>query len=244
MAWLVSKCIFSIQTPGPNYVNDSSENSDLSFSMSFRTIFSMLYAIHLEPFEACFNTYLLLLKPKRAGYDTGEKVSSTVSLPSPKKQCWSQVSRVYHKSLSVIEKLKLRNVISMRTTTLTDFCKFDTEHMEWSTKPVVAEFRIPDQSFASGGFRESLKATSHIVGFRGVTLVLKKYSKNTLDNIWKTGQTAKNHTRKAVQMHYLARNLAGQFKDKVEKETLTGSGDTFNNEKGFSWQDERCVAVW
>lgn len=234
---------FSIQTPGPNYVNDSPENSDLSFSMSFRTIFSMLYAIHLGPFKACFNTYLLLLKPKRATYDTGEKVSTTASLPSPKKQCWSWVNRVYHKSLSVIEKLKLRNVISMRTTTLTDFCKFDTEHMEWSTKPVAAEFRIADQSFASGGFREALKATSHIVGFRGVTVVLKKYSKNTLDDIWKTGETAENHTRKAVEMHYLARNLAGQFKGKVEKETLTGSGDTFNN-KGFSWQDERCVAVW
>lgn len=48
---------------------------------------------------------------------------------------------------------------------------------------MAAEFRIADQSFASGGFREALKATSHIVGFRGVTVVLKKYSKNTLDDI-------------------------------------------------------------
>lgn len=57
------------------------------------------------------------------------------------------------------------------------------EHMEWSTKPVVAEFGIADQSFASGRFREAFKATSHTVGSRGVTWVLKKYSKNTLDDI-------------------------------------------------------------
>lgn len=221
-----------------------SQRSDKKWGLDARNSLCYVYAIHLEPFEACFNAYLLLLKPKRARYDTGEKVLTTASLPSPKKQCWSQVSSVYHKSLSVIEKLKLRNVISMRTTTLTDFCKFDMEHMEWSTKPVVAEFGIADQSFASGRFREGFKATSHTVGSRGVTWVLKKYSKNTLDDIWKTGQTAENHTRKAVQMYYLARNLAGQFKGKVENKTLMGSGDTFNNKKGFSWQDEGCVAVW
>ena len=70
-----------------------SQRSDKKWGLDARNSLCYVYAIHLEPFEACFNAYLLLLKPKRARYDTGEKVLTTASLPSPKKQCWSQVSR-------------------------------------------------------------------------------------------------------------------------------------------------------
>ena len=53
---------------------------------------------------------------KRARYD---KASTTTcsSLPSPKKQYGSLVSKAYPKNLSVVEMLKLGNAIAKNTTT-------------------------------------------------------------------------------------------------------------------------------
>ena len=128
---------------------------------------------------------MYISKPKRARYD---KASTTTcsSLPSPKKQYGSLVSKVYPKSLSVVEMLKLGKVIAKNTTTVIDIFMFNIEHMEWSTAPVTVEFRIADQPFASGGFREAFKATSDTLGFSGVTWVIKKYLKGTLEDIVKT----------------------------------------------------------
>lgn len=49
----------------------------------------------------------------------------------------------------------------------------------------------------------------------------------------KTNQAVESHTRKAVQMHHLARNFTSQLKEKVEKETLTEFGTTFHYKKVF-----------
>ena len=57
-------------------------------------------------------------------------------------------------------------------------------------------------------------------GFSGVTWVIKKYRKGTLEDIIKTNQTVEIQTRKAVQMHYLARN----FHIPIERES--GKGNT------------------
>lgn len=129
--------------------------------------------------------------------------------------------------------LKLGKVIAKNTTTVIDIFMFNIEHMEWSTAPVTVEFRIADQPFASGGFREAFKATSDTLGFSGVTWVIKKYLKGTLEDIVKTNQTVESHTRKAVQMHHLARNFTSQMKEKVEKERLTEFGTTFHYKKVF-----------
>ena len=45
--------------------------------------------------------------------------------------------------------------------------------MEWSIASVTVEFRLADKLFASGGFREALKATSDTLGFTGVMWVIK-----------------------------------------------------------------------
>ena len=37
---------------------------------------------------------------------------------------------------------------------------------------MTVEFRIADQPFASGGFREAFKATSDTPGFSGVTWII------------------------------------------------------------------------
>lgn len=129
--------------------------------------------------------------------------------------------------------LKLGKVIAKNKTTVIDIFMFNIEHMEWSTAPVTVEFRIADQPFASGGFREAFKATIDTLGFSGVTWVIKKYLKGTLEDIVKTNQTVESHTRKAVQMHHLARNVTSQMKEKVEKERLTEFGTTFQHKKVF-----------
>ena len=125
---------------------------------------------------------MYISKPKTARYD---KASTTTcsSLSSPKKQYGSLVSKVYPKSLSVVEMLKLGNVIAKNPTTFIDIFMFNIKHMEWSTAPVTVEFKIADQPFASGGFREAFKATSDTLGFSGVTWVIKKYLMGTLEDI-------------------------------------------------------------
>ena len=45
---------------------------------------------------------------------------------------------------------------------------------------MTVEFRIADQPFASGGFREAFKATSDTPGFSGVSWIIKKYLKGNL----------------------------------------------------------------
>ena len=79
--------------------------------------------------------------------------------------------------------LKLGKVIAKNRTTVIDIFMF--EHMEWSTAPMTVEFRIADQPFASGGFREAFKATSDTLGFSGVTWVIKKYLRGTLEDVVK-----------------------------------------------------------
>jgi len=49
----------------------------------------------------------------------------------------------------------------------------------------------------------------------------------------KKNQTVESHTRKAVQMHHLARNFTSQMNKKVEKERLTEFGTTFHYKKVF-----------
>ena len=53
---------------------------------------------------------------------------------------------------------------------------------------MTVEFRIADQPFASGGFREAFKATSDTPGFSGVTWIIKKYLKGILEDIVTQGR--------------------------------------------------------
>lgn len=134
--------------------------------------------------------------------------------------------------------LKLGKVISEKTGTIISIYSFDFEHMQWSTVPVEAEFMVADTPFASGGFRQAFKATSITHSFREVTWVIKKYLNSALDTIKGTHETEESHTRKSVQMHYLARNFATQLKEKIEKEELTRFGPTFEYKKVFMGKTE------
>ena len=81
-----------------------------------------------------------------------------------------------------------------------------------------AEFLVAESPFASAGFRRAFKATSITEGFKEVTGVIKKYLKSASEIINATQATEESHTKKSVQLHYLARNFASQLKEQIEKE--------------------------
>ena len=129
--------------------------------------------------------------------------------------------------------LKLGKVISKKSSTVISIYKFDFEHMQWSNVPVEAEFLVVETPFASGGFQGAFKATSIIEGFKEVTWVVEKYLESASEIIKATQETEESHTRKSVQMHYLARNFASQLKEQIEKEQLMVFGTTFEYKKVF-----------
>ena len=94
--------------------------------------------------------------------------------------------------------------------------------------PVEAEFVVVETPFASGGSRQAFKATSITEGFKEVTWVIKNYLKSASEVIKATKETEESHTKKSVQIHYLARNLASQLKKKIGKEELTRFGPAFD----------------
>ena len=131
--------------------------------------------------------------------------------------------------------LKLGKVISKKSSTVFSIYKFDFEHMQWSNVPMEAEFLVAESPFASGGFQRAFKATSITEGFKEVTWVVKKYLKSASEIIKATQETEESHTKKSVQMHYLARNFASQLKEQIEKEQLMEFGPTFEYKKKYSW---------
>ena len=127
--------------------------------------------------------------------------------------------------------LKLGKVISKRSSTVISIYNFDFEHMQWTNVPMEAEFLVAESPFSSGGFRRAFKATSITEGFKEVTWVVKKYLESASEIIKATQETEESHTKKSVQMHYLARNFASQLKEQIEKEQLMEFGPTFEYKK-------------
>ena len=176
-----------------------------------------------------FCSFSLLLKTKKTRCDDNPR-KKAVSEPSPEKVC---ASKFYPKSLSIQDMLKLGKVISKKSSTVISIYKFDFEHMQWSNVPMEAEFLVAESPFASGGFRRAFKATSITEGFKEVTWVVKKYLKSASEIIKATQETEESHTKKSVQMHYLARNFASQLMEQIEKEQLMEFGPTFEYKKSI-----------
>ena len=156
-----------------------------------------------------------------------------ISVPASSSAAGGSAKKVYPKSLSIGDILRLGTVMTKKTEKI-DLFTFDLSHLEWSTLPRAAEFIVEGNSFASGGFREAYKASSITEEFSGKTWVIKKYLDRALDDMELTKQTPEEHTKKSVQMHYLARNFALQLKQKIEREDLKEEfGETFTYEKVY-----------
>ena len=64
--------------------------------------------------------------------------------------------------------------------------------------------------------------------------MIKKYTPTTKEIIDEDlHQTIESHTQQSVQMHFLARNLASQLREKIEKEKLDEFGESFTFNKVF-----------
>ena len=104
---------------------------------------------------------------------------------------------------------------------------FDLGSGSWIKKESIT-FTLDCQNFASGGFREAFYAYSTHPKLPSSKLVLKEYKAETIKTIESSmNMTAEEHTRKQVQMHTVARNLAYQFGKRCPREF----GKTFQYNK-------------
>ena len=110
--------------------------------------------------------------------------------------------------------------------------------MTWTTKPITVEFVVEEDVL--GGFWEVFKTTvakSSNADFSDTTWVIKKYLPEALTVIDITKQTVEEHTKKVVQMHMLAKNLAEQLKKKLKEDgKLEDYGQTLQFKKIYMAQ--------
>ncbi|CAH3177516.1 unnamed protein product [Porites lobata] len=167
--------------------------------------------------------------PRRAA--AGVEIVSTSHPCGIRPEKVSPESRFIPKSLSVVDMLKLGNQIK-RTTTAIEIYNFDFQAMAWSASPVLVDFNMEETAFGAGGFREAFKATSKHKEYSYTTWVVKHYLDKSLEDMRTLGQTPEQHTKKSVQLHYLARNFAAQLHTDLEKEdNLILFGDTLSYNK-------------
>ncbi|PFX18239.1 hypothetical protein AWC38_SpisGene17389 [Stylophora pistillata] len=163
-------------------------------------------------------------KTKKTRCDDNPR-KKAVSETSPKKVC---SRKFYPKSLFIQDMLKLGKVISKKSSTVIRIFKFDFQHMQWSNVPV-------ETPFASGGFRRAFKATTITEGLKEVIGVIKKYFESVSEIMKAIQETEESHTKKSVQMQYLAHNFASQLKEQIEKEHPIEFGPTFEYKKGAGY---------
>ena len=87
--------------------------------------------------------------------------------------------------------------------------------MSWSKTPSTVDFSMDKKPFGTGGSRQAFKATSNDKEFQG-TYEIKTYLPKSISKIQATGQSIEQHTKKVVQMHYLARNFAARLSQELQ----------------------------
>ena len=116
---------------------------------------------------------------------------------------------------------------------LVNIYKFDIAHTTWSVIPQKIELNVEVEVFSSGGFRKAYKATSITPGFSDTTWVIKRYLPEAVNTIQTVGQTVKDHTKKAIQTHLLAKNFAEMLEKEVSQQGSTSFGETLKYNKVY-----------
>ena len=139
----------------------------------------------------------------------------------------SAAASAFPKSLPVSKMLKLGKVITdvKRQYEEIDIYTFDINHI----LPMHKKFKVEKEAYGSGSFRVAYKAKSYPDD--GKCYIVKKYTKETVDSLGELKETPESHARKSVQMHMLAKNLAFQFCQCLNKAGVVG--DTFTMRKLF-----------
>ena len=96
-----------------------------------------------------------------------------------------------------------------------------------------------------GGFRKAYKATTKHARFKHKAWVLKRYHPEAVKNIVDTGVGIDEHTKKAVQMHLLARNFASQLTSSLALEAAIKFGETFRYRNVYygKTKEGECVRI-
>lgn len=109
-------------------------------------------------------------------------------------------------SVSLSTMLKLGKIIAPSKEMVTIYLEeFSVDKRSW-LDPFETRLSISKEKFASGGFRDAFQVTA-LYGLKG-KYVLKKCRPDQVSNIEELFGSLEIHTRKAVQMHCLARNFA------------------------------------
>ena len=145
--------------------------------------------------------------------------SSSNFLPVP--------SSFFPKSVSVADLLKARKLVKPdEKVEVMVLESFDVSEQKWSRSEPI-RFTINDSKFAEGGFRDAFIAVTDNSCYAR-KWVVKKYKKDKMDVIQDMLQiSAENHTRKQVQMHSVAKQLAL----KLAKKAPVEYGNVFKYEK-------------
>ncbi|CAM1323178.1 Uncharacterised protein g8313 [Pycnogonum litorale] len=130
------------------------------------------------------------------------------------------ISTTFPKTLSVTDmlklgKCKLGKYSPTNQHTMINVFKFSIKD-GWSIQKRQVKFKIEGKPFSRGTFREAFKAKSQNGRFYHKTWVVKKYTEKGRRAVEDTNETFEMHTRKCVQMHILAENIAMQLAKKVK----------------------------
>lgn len=131
----------------------------------------------------------------------------------------------YPMSMSLSKMIKLGKLNVDKPTTVVSIYKFDVVSVVWSKVPTVVEFLEETTPVGTGAYRNAFKASSKHSEFAGCDWVIKRYTSSGKDNIEELGLTLEDHTRKTVQMHLLAKNIASQLEQKIAKENTGRFGE-------------------
>lgn len=159
--------------------------------------------------------------------------------PTPKP---SFASTIYPHSVSIVDLLKAGKLIKPVPTksAVLHLEEFDLKSQSL-LKEGAFEFTIEEEKFASGGFREAFHAYAQIETFSTKHWVLKKYKEQSTTTIENSlGMSIEDHTRKQVQLHIVAKNLAQQYAKELSEEF----GERFKyNQIYFSFMNGFPVAI-
>ena len=173
--------------------------------------------------------------------DVGEclKKKETVVYPesSPGTLSPSKVNRVssggnaaaskFAKSISIGDLLKAGRLIKQKEPVMLELEYFQIDGGQWEEYGLI-EFVIEEEKFANGAFRNAFKAVA--INHPLQNWVVKQYTPTSVETMKEhLGLTPEDHTRKQVQMHTVARNVAQRFSKKAPPEF----GPTFSYSKVF-----------
>ena len=124
-------------------------------------------------------------------------------------------SSCFPKSVSVADLLKARKLVKPdERVEVMVLESFDVGKQKWSRSEPI-KFNVKDSKFAEGGFRDAFMAVTDNPCYTR-KWVVKKYKMDVIEDMLQI--SAENHTRKQVQMHSVAKQLALKLAKKAPVE--------------------------